>query len=215
MLNLPAALLWELADMPHMPLSDAYRLPARPGVYLVYRREEVLYVGKSVNLQQRWIRHHRQRQFAALGLDVELAYLPLAGSKPSTLAAYEHCLISTFQPPLNGKSFPAYSPLPQQIGHLIQTPHDAQGLSSSREGSMPASLHHPSGIGQRIRALRKQRGLNLKDLADKLGVSMQMVSFYERGECNIPSSRIVDIARVLGVTPGYLYKVGKEEEARA
>ena len=57
--------------------------------------------------------------------------------------------------------------------------------------------------GDRIKALRKQRGMTQYDLADKLGIAKQTIFKYETGIItNIPYSRIVDIAAALDVEPG-------------
>ncbi|MEM8201705.1 helix-turn-helix transcriptional regulator, partial [Morganella morganii] len=41
-------------------------------------------------------------------------------------------------------------------------------------------------VGEQIRAHRKEQGLSGSELGDKLKLSQQQVSRYERGECNIP-----------------------------
>ncbi len=64
--------------------------------------------------------------------------------------------------------------------------------------------------GDRIKALRKQRGMTQYDLADKLGIAKQTIFKYETGIItNIPYSRIVDIAAALGVEPGEILGFGE------
>jgi transcriptional regulator with XRE-family HTH domain len=57
----------------------------------------------------------------------------------------------------------------------------------------------------RIRALRQARGLTLQDVADALGVTVQMVSRWELGTRPLRLASIQKIARVLGVPPGALF----------
>lgn len=60
-------------------------------------------------------------------------------------------------------------------------------------------------IGERIKALRKKRGLTLEELAEAIGTSKQNVHRYERGiVTNIPAERILALANALETTPSEL-----------
>lgn len=60
-------------------------------------------------------------------------------------------------------------------------------------------------LSERIRSLRKKRGLSLEQLADMIGTSRQTVHRYETGViANIPHEKIEALARVLGTTPSRL-----------
>ena len=65
-------------------------------------------------------------------------------------------------------------------------------------------------LSERIRSLRKKRGLSLEQLADMIGTSRQTVHRYETGViANIPHEKIEALARALGTTPSSL--MGWEE----
>ena len=67
-------------------------------------------------------------------------------------------------------------------------------------------------ISDRIRSLRKTRGMSLEALADAIGTSRQTVHRYETGVItNIPSEKVEAMARALGTTPARL--MGWEEES--
>lgn len=54
-------------------------------------------------------------------------------------------------------------------------------------------------IGERIKSVRRRAGLNLRELAEKVGVSAQAISKYER-DMDVPGSSIlIKLARALGV----------------
>ena len=55
-------------------------------------------------------------------------------------------------------------------------------------------------IGVRISNLRKERDMTQLELADKMGVSYQAVSSWERGATMPDISRLPDISQVLGVS---------------
>ncbi|MBI4853702.1 MAG: helix-turn-helix domain-containing protein [Acidobacteria bacterium] len=54
-------------------------------------------------------------------------------------------------------------------------------------------------LGQRIRNLRKQQGLTIKELASKTGLSLRFLSQLEAGEGNIALSRLAYIANALEI----------------
>lgn len=52
-------------------------------------------------------------------------------------------------------------------------------------------------VGNRIACLRKQKGLTQAQLAERLGVTFQAVSKWERAECLPDSMLLVDLANIL------------------
>ena len=55
--------------------------------------------------------------------------------------------------------------------------------------------------GGYIRELRKSEGLTQKELADKLGVSFQAVSKWEKGDALPDTGIILDLCEALGTKP--------------
>jgi transcriptional regulator with XRE-family HTH domain len=55
-------------------------------------------------------------------------------------------------------------------------------------------------LGERIARRRKEQGLTQVQLAELLGISQQLVAFYERGERRIPVDVLPAAARLLGVS---------------
>jgi transcriptional regulator with XRE-family HTH domain len=55
-------------------------------------------------------------------------------------------------------------------------------------------------LGEKVRALRHERGLTQEALAETLDLSVAYVSLIERGGRNPPYTTVVAIARALGVT---------------
>lgn len=65
--------------------------------------------------------------------------------------------------------------------------------------------------GDRIRDLRKTKGITQSEMAKLLHTTKQTISKYEKGiVTNIPSDRIEAMARILETTPEYI--LGWEEE---
>lgn len=60
-------------------------------------------------------------------------------------------------------------------------------------------------FGERLKALRTERQWTLRELADKMHISAQMIWMYERGEADPPLSRVVQFAQVFNVPPDILY----------
>lgn len=60
-------------------------------------------------------------------------------------------------------------------------------------------------IGQKIKALRKERGLALEELGQKVGVGKSTVRKWETGAiANMRRDKISRLADALGVSPAYL-----------
>ena len=75
-------------------------------------------------------------------------------------------------------------------------------------------------IGERIKALRKEKGLSVDYIAEKLGKNRATIYRYESSEIeNLPYPILVPLANILGTTPMFLMgcesetiKVTKEEK---
>lgn len=90
---------FSLDSLPSIPLSNKSELPDVAGIYFaIDSLGTIQYIGRSVNIKQRWAKHHRQPDLADLG--VKIAWLVV---EPAImLSIVEIALISWFNPPLNG-----------------------------------------------------------------------------------------------------------------
>jgi len=79
---------------------------------------------------------------------------------------------------------------------------------------MPLTKKTGSVFGDRLTALRKERGLTQVQLAEALGGTQRAISYYEN-ECDCPPGPIlIELARVLGVTTDELLGVKKPRSAK-
>lgn len=72
-----------------------------------------------------------------------------------------------------------------------------------------------ASFGQRLAALRQERGLKQEELAKKIGVSVTHVGRYEREESQPTLNVLKRMAKVLGVSLDYLVFDEKEGVAAA
>src|SRR5215471_20592259 len=75
------------------------------------------------------------------------------------------------------------------------------GASMTRRGGDPRDAE----IGQRVRALRLQRGLSQTELGNLISVTFQQVQKYEKGANRISAGRLQRVAEVLGVPVAYFF----------
>ena len=69
-------------------------------------------------------------------------------------------------------------------------------------------------IANRLKELRKSKGLTLEELAEALGTSKQTIHRYENGIIsNIPSEKVEALAKVLGTTPSRLMGWGEPQDS--
>ena len=73
-------------------------------------------------------------------------------------------------------------------------------------------MANQNNIGQRIRAARKQKGINQTELAALLGKSLRTVQKYESGEIEVSIATINELAKVLDTTSTYL--IGYEHDEK-
>ncbi|MBD2416101.1 GIY-YIG nuclease family protein [Nostoc calcicola FACHB-3891] len=85
--------------LPSLSLQERRSLPECAAVYFVLNGNEILYIGGTVNLAQRWLAHHRWHQLVEMGDGIRLAWLEC--SEPALLLEVETALIKHFQPRLN------------------------------------------------------------------------------------------------------------------
>ena len=68
-------------------------------------------------------------------------------------------------------------------------------------------------VGRRIRALRRGKGISQEGLAKGVGLTFQQVQKYERGSNRVSASKLVHIARILGVPASHL--LGEQTDGSA
>ena len=150
-----------LQTLPSLPLEDRRLLPETPGIYFAINSlDQIQYIGRSVNLRQRWLNHHRHSQLEGTG-SVRLVWLEV--SEPELLPGVEEALIEYYQPSLNGQWFAEDS-----IFRLKAAAYE-KGVKLSEIAD--AIDVHPNTISKF--ASGKQRSINLDmlyDIADYLGV---------------------------------------------
>ena len=68
-------------------------------------------------------------------------------------------------------------------------------------------------IGQRIKRIRKEKGLSVDYIANKLGKNRATIYRYESNEIeNLPYPILVPLAKILGTTPMYLMGIDENIE---
>lgn len=69
----------------------------------------------------------------------------------------------------------------------------------SAEKISPEMKNFNAAIGKRIKYYQKLRKITLETLAKKVGVTLNQIILYERGDCDIRISRLKAIADILQV----------------
>ncbi len=65
------------------------------------------------------------------------------------------------------------------------------------------------GFGNRLKKLRKEKGLTQQNMADMMGITMRNYQRYEYGDINVPATTLNFFADYFGVTTDYL--LGREQ----
>jgi excinuclease UvrABC nuclease subunit len=86
-------------NLPSVSLLERHNLPKCQSIYFVLEDGQVLYIGRTVNLNQRWALHHILPQLKMRKGEVRIAWLEC--SVAELLPEIETGLIEHFQPLLN------------------------------------------------------------------------------------------------------------------
>lgn len=108
---------FDLSNLPSLSLSQRNSLPACPAVYFaVDSKNRVLYVGKAINLLNRWKDHHRLEQIHRINRreQIKIAWLSCSNNL-KVLADTENYFINFYQPLLNRTPVPAKKITPAEI----------------------------------------------------------------------------------------------------
>lgn len=98
----------DLLSLPSLPLADKAQLPDIFAIYFVLDGDRVLYIGKTINLRERWTTHHRLKQFKKMTVPVRIAWIEC--SDATLLTSIEAALIEHFQPLLNQTKYEQTKP---------------------------------------------------------------------------------------------------------
>lgn len=74
----------------------------------------------------------------------------------------------------------------------------------------PSATQSASGLGHRVREIRKARGWKLADLADRTGLAVSTISKMERNEISLTYDRFMRLAQGLGLDVGELFDADAE-----
>lgn len=96
-----------------MRFDDKSHLPNLPAVYFVLGDKQLLYIGMTIDLKQRFLGHHRMSDFLGTA-----EYILWANPKDNqSLQQAENDFIAAFQPPLNKTTPTNASGLSRKIKH--------------------------------------------------------------------------------------------------
>jgi len=132
------------STLPSLPLTERSTLPTCPAVYFVMAENQILYIGRAINLRQRWNAHHRYIQLKPK-TNVRIAWLEC--SEPILLPKIESALIEQFRPLLNGSPVARLSSEQSKTGYSsieISLPNsmlEEMMALAKKEGWKPTDLH--------------------------------------------------------------------------
>ncbi|WP_243146794.1 GIY-YIG nuclease family protein [Scytonema sp. UIC 10036] len=137
--------------LPSLPLEWSKGLPECPGIYFAIDSQgTVQYIGRSNNIQHRWLQHHRKRQLEQIG-GVKIAWIEV--SDKTLLPVIEKALIDWFDPPLNRRF--------------------AVVRCNTNDKESPPLV---TKVLWKLREVMKQRGITNKAIADELNVHPTTIS---------------------------------------
>jgi len=127
--------------LPSLPLGERKQLPKCSGIYFVIKDGDILYVGRTANLYQRWLAHHIWQHLYDVSGELRVAWLECSDTE--LLPAVEKAMIAHFKPPLNkrsgvgdGESVRVSIYLPDDIGEAVEQMASGEMRSLSQMGAI-------------------------------------------------------------------------------
>jgi len=77
-------------------------------------------------------------------------------------------------------------------------------------GYAPSSKEIILKVGESVKAIRKKKGLSLKDLSQRTGVDAGLLTEIEKGEVSPPLGTIIKVAKALDTKMGYFISGGED-----
>lgn len=152
-------------ELPSLPLESRRELSPCPAIYFVLKGEQVLYIGRTVNLNKRWRKHAKLRQLKSYTGHIHIAWLEC--NDISLLSSIEIALINFFQPELNG-----HSPNPnerialirRQLGLTQRRLAEAIGVTDQSVCNWERGVYPPTLTPEQTLALCKVFQCSLEEL---------------------------------------------------
>ncbi len=157
----------QVTDLPCCNIEQRGDLPECKAIYFVLSEAgRILYIGKSVNLFQRWIGHHRLPQFGEMM--VKIAWLELSADVDNAaLHAIEKECIKHFKPLTNGPSKEVDDTGIAIEGHFcITDPEVIKSLSSAVHSGK--TLNHCINVALRHYVTRAEKANRYMVLKQKM-----------------------------------------------
>lgn len=124
-----------LQGLPSVSLADRAYLPPAPGVYIAATADQLLYVGQSINMCDRWVQHHQLDRLMGFP-GVRLYYMLVSEALCGQLEA---ALIRQFTPLLNGNN--GELPLSDRIRRSGRKPKLTLTVSEDAKAGLQKVVH--------------------------------------------------------------------------
>jgi len=95
----------------------------------------------------------------------------------------------------------------QAFAHNFQTPRYDAFMPAGR----PTKTPRPS-FGERLALARQQAGLTQQQLADRLGTTQRVITYWEREQVALRADQLAALADALGVSADFL--IGREQSKK-
>ncbi|MCP6763278.1 MAG: helix-turn-helix domain-containing protein [Fischerella sp. CENA71] len=117
----------DISTLPSVAIADRNTLPNVSAIYLVLDTYKTpLYIGKSIDIRQRWNTHHRLSQLKDIP-GVTIAWIDIHDL--TLLDSIENTFIDWFKPPLNGEKFRFSSSTVRQVKFVLKEVRKTKGWS--------------------------------------------------------------------------------------
>lgn len=161
----------DLKSLPWVNLEDKRELPKKPCIYFVLdSSDSILYVGKSINVFQRWVNHEIVQKIPDLA-GIRIVYLYVEDF--DLLSPIEEALIEWFNPLLNRRRY-----------FLTLS---VKNISEKRPGAKTKVICN-------LDSILKERGISQLRLSEETGITRRVIRSYQNNRF-----RMIDVEAVVAI----------------
>jgi hypothetical protein len=173
-----------LSNLASVPLNKKRELPAKEAIYFCVVGQEILYIGQSKNVNQRWRNHHRYYELVTRE-GVEIYWFECTGIKQRLIG--ERLLIEHYKPVFNS------SPIRLKIAL-----NDGTRLHTQNCVYLSSQIRQPIGLHYKLfDEMMNRFQLNANKTASAAKVSRVAFSRFRHGKTDLRAAKLVALIRAL------------------
>lgn len=181
-----------LSNLPSLPLNKKRELPVLEAIYFCVTGQEILYIGQSKNVNQRWRNHHKYYELVTRE-GVEIYWFECTGIKQRLMG--ERFSFREASPTLIEHYKPVFNSSPIRLKIAL---NDRTRLHTQNCVYLSSQIRQPIGLHYKLfDEMMNRFQLNANKTASAAKVSKVAFSRFRHGKADLRAAKLVALIRAL------------------